>query len=130
MKRLSWIITLPLMAVAVVFAIANREAVVLDLWPLALTIKAPLFLLVLGSIVFGLLAGAAVAWVSAGATRRRAREARRRVADLERELAGLREAAEKGRPVPPPHPAAGSPSSLPVAPPPQAAAGGDPRSMS
>ncbi|MHA1601301.1 MAG: lipopolysaccharide assembly protein LapA domain-containing protein [Alphaproteobacteria bacterium] len=90
MKRLSWILTLPLMVVAVVFAIANREVVMLDLWPLAMTIQAPLFVLVLGSAVVGLLAGAMVAWFSGGPTRRRAREARRRAAELEREIARLR----------------------------------------
>jgi len=93
-KRLSWILTLPLMVVAVVFAIANREAVTLDLWPLEISIQAPLFLMVLGSIVVGLFAGGAAVWFSGGQTRRRARAARRQVAELERELSRLRHAYE------------------------------------
>jgi putative membrane protein len=107
------------MAVAVVFAIANRQLVLLDLWPLALTIQAPLFLLVLGSTVVGLLAGAVVAWFSGGATRRRAREARRRIDELEREVARLREAVESPRPAAPPAPSAAP--GLPAAPPRQTA---------
>lgn len=98
MKRLSWILTLPLMAVVVVFVIANRELTTLDLWPLALTIQVPLFILVLGSAAVGLLAGAVVAWFSGGPTRRRARAARRRTAELEREVARLREGIENERP--------------------------------
>jgi uncharacterized integral membrane protein len=111
MKRLSWIITLPLMVVAVVFAIFNRKVVDLDLWPLAIKVQAPLFVLVLGSAVVGLLAGAMAAWISGGPTRRRAREARRHAADLEREIARLREVAA-------PRPAAGTASVLPAVPPP------------
>ena len=98
MKRLSWILTLPLMVVAVTFAIANREVVTLDLWPLAMTVQAPLFVLVLGSAVVGLLAGAVVAWFSSGATRRRARAARRHADELEREVVRLRESIESERP--------------------------------
>ncbi len=94
MKRLSWILTLPLMVVAVVFAIANREAVTLDLWPLEISIQAPLFVMVLGSIVVGLFAGGAAVWFSGGQARRRARAARRQVAELERELSRLRHAYE------------------------------------
>jgi len=128
MKRLSWILTLPLMVVAVVFAIANREVVVLDLWPLAMTIQAPLFVVVLGAAVVGLFAGAVVAWFSGGSTRRRAREARRRAAELEREVAYLRGAAEKERLADAPRSSAVTIAGSPAAPPPtQSAAGGGPR---
>ncbi len=129
MKRLSWILTLPLMVVAVVFAIANREAVMLDLWPLAMTIQAPLFILVLGSVVVGLLIGAVIAWFSAGATRRRAREARHHADELEREVARLREAAERQRLTDPPRTGAGSTAGVPAVPPSHPAPGGGPRTM-
>ena len=125
MKRLSWILTLPLMAVAVIFAIANREMVTLDLWPLALTIQAPLFVLVLGSAVVGLLAGAMVAWFSGGPTRRRARMARRRAAELEREVAQLREDIENKRLAAVPRPPVREMPGL--APPNPAATGDSPR---
>jgi len=127
MKRLSWILTLPFMAVAVVFAVANREMVTLDLWPLALTVQTPLFVLVLGSAVVGLLAGAMVAWFSGGPTRRRARAARRRAAELEREVAQLRESIEKERPAAAPRPPGGAMPGL--APPNPAATGGGPRTI-
>ena len=129
MKRLSWVLTLPLMAVAVVFAIANREVVVLDLWPLAMTIQAPLFVLVLGSAVAGLLAGAIVAWFSGGSTRRRAREARRHAAELEREVARLRDAveAESERLAAVSRSSGGTPPGLPAAPPADRAATGGQR---
>ncbi len=129
MKRLSWILTLPLMVVAVIFAISNREVVTLDLWPLAMTIQAPLFVLVLGSAVVGLLAGAVVAWFSGGPTRRRARAARRHAAELEREIARLRESIESERPAATPRPPDNTLPGLPSVPPPSshAATGGGPR---
>lgn len=92
------------MVVAVIFAIANREAVKLDLWPLEISIQAPLFILVLGSVAVGLFAGGVAVWFSGGHTRRQARAARRQVAELERELANLRHAYDKV----PPSPAPGS----------------------
>lgn len=85
MKRFSWILTLPLIAVAVIFSIANRESVTLDLWPFELTLQLPLFVILLACIAFGLVVGGMATWLSAGPTRRRARQARRRVTELERE---------------------------------------------
>ena len=97
MRYVSWILTVPLMIVAVVFAITNRGGTTLNLWPLGITVEAPLFILVLGSALVGLLAGGAIAWLSAGAVRRRAREARHRAEALEREVARLRREHESNR---------------------------------
>lgn len=75
--------------VAVVFTIANRELVTLDFWPFELSLRAPLFVVLLASLFVGLLIGGLAVWLSAGRTRRRGRQARRRVEQLERELARL-----------------------------------------
>ncbi len=89
-KRLSWILTFPLAVVIVVFAIANREMVTFDLWPFELSVSAPLFVVILGSLFAGLLIGGLTAWLSSGKARWRARAAARRVAELEREIARLK----------------------------------------
>ncbi len=91
MKRFSWILTLPLIAVAVIFAIANRDLTTLDLWPFELSPRLPLFVILLVCVAFGLAVGGLATWLSAGPGRRRARQARRRVAELEREAARLRQ---------------------------------------
>lgn len=93
MKHVSWIVTVPLMAVLVVFAVVNRQSVTLDLWPLDMSLRLPLFILILGSLFVGLLVGGSAVWLSAGATRRRARAAEHRAAEHEREIARLRRAA-------------------------------------
>ena len=74
------------MIVAVVFAVSNREAAMLNLWPLGIKVEAPLFILVLGSGLFGLVLGGVITWLSAGRKRQRAREAEFRATSAEREL--------------------------------------------
>ncbi len=88
MKHLSWIITLPLLAIAVIFAIQHRQRVEIDLWPLPIQVEPPLYVLVLLAIFVGFLIGGCVTWLSQGRHRRRARERRFRIEALERELAG------------------------------------------
>ncbi len=94
MKRLSWILTLPLIVVTVVFAVANFDFVSLDLWPFAFSLSLPLSVALLISLVIGLLVGGLTAWLSAGGTRQGARQARRRADELEREVAWLRHERE------------------------------------
>lgn len=95
MKRFSWILTLPLIVVAAIFAIANREPITLDLWPFEASPRLPLFVILLACLVFGLVVGGLVTWLSAAPTRRRARQARQRVAELEREVARLRQERDR-----------------------------------
>ncbi len=97
MKRLTWILTFPLIFAIVAFAIANLDLVTLDLWPFEFFLSVPLSVALLASLVFGLLIGGLAVWLSAGRTRRRARQARRRIDELEREVARLaRDRAEPG----------------------------------
>lgn len=95
MKHLTWIITLPLTIAALVFAIANRQSVTLDLWPFEIELSAPLFIVVLLSLFVGFLVGGMIAWFSAGRTRSRARSALYRAEQLERENTRLRQERDK-----------------------------------
>jgi hypothetical protein len=83
------------MIVAVVFAITNRSGATLNLWPLGITVEAPLFVLVLLSLLVGLIVGGAIAWMSAGSARRRARAAEYRANTAERDLDILRRKVER-----------------------------------
>lgn len=86
MKHFSWILTLPVTVVVIVFAVANRDFVPLDLWPFEIALQIPVFVLVLGSMFLGFLIGALTMWLSAGKQRRRSRTARSRLTKLEREV--------------------------------------------
>ncbi len=91
MKRVSWILTIPLALVLVAFAIANRQSVTVDLWPLQLAVgPLPFFAWFLGAVFVGILAGGMAVWLTGGKVRRRARAAERRARELERDLAHQR----------------------------------------
>src|SRR6185437_10838484 len=91
--RLFWRLLLVLLAVVLVdFAVTNRQRVELGLWPLPDVAEVPLYLVVLGGLLGGFLAGEVAAWIAARHWRQEARQARRRIAALESELA----AAEAG----------------------------------
>lgn len=92
-RYLIWILTLPIVLLAVVFSVANRGPVEIDLWPLDLRVALPLYLLLLLSLFVGLLLGLVVAHFSAGRSRTQARDSRYRAEMLERENARLKKQA-------------------------------------
>ncbi len=99
MKHISWIVTLPLMLALVIFSLANRGDVSLDLWPFNKESipPMPLFLPLLGALFIGLLIGGSVAWLSGARIRRRARELRFDKAHLEREVIRLKRDVERAK---------------------------------
>lgn len=121
MRPVFWIVGVPLLLAGAFFAIANREEVRIDLWPLSGAVTIPLFAALVGALYAGFVIGALVAWWAGRHGRRAARAARRRAVELEAELSRLR----KATPPPPattlpatiqrPGPAAStSPSPVPV----------------
>jgi uncharacterized integral membrane protein len=76
--------------VLVVFAVSNRGMIALGLWPLPDVVELPLFLIILGCLLIGFVAGEMAAWVSGRHWRREVRRSARRVAVLERELETVR----------------------------------------
>ncbi|HXQ42181.1 MAG TPA: LapA family protein [Candidatus Udaeobacter sp.] len=74
MRRLSFIISLPLFVVLVVFAVDNRGALALSFWPLPWAFTLPVFVALFLALLIGFLAGAVAAWLSGGRTRRRLRD--------------------------------------------------------
>jgi uncharacterized integral membrane protein len=98
MRLIHWFVTLPAVAVLIVFAVSNRESVSVEFWPLPVRLDTPLYLVVLLALLVGFLIGELIAWINAGKARRRARERARRIEALERELA----AAQAKAAAPPP----------------------------
>ncbi|MBI2718506.1 MAG: LapA family protein [Rhizobiales bacterium] len=80
-KFINWIVGLPVAVLAVVFAVANRQWVVVSFDPLSRDgprafINMPLWVLFFCGIFVGLLAGWIAAWISQGKHRKAARQAR------------------------------------------------------
>jgi lipopolysaccharide assembly protein A len=90
MKFLFWILGLPLLLLAAIFAVANRDAVTISLWPFAETIAAPLYIAIVLPLYAGILIGGAAAWFSGHRVRKRARTQARRITTLERETEALK----------------------------------------
>ena len=90
MSRFAWIVTVPIALLVILFALMNRQEVVISLWPLPFEKALPLFVLTLGSVVIGFLIGAAATWFSGGATRQKLRATQRALADARDELAILK----------------------------------------
>ena len=86
MKFFWWLILALVALVLILFAVSNREAVSVALWPLPATIELPLYLVVLGMLIIGFLSGQFVTWIAGWRWRREARRSRERIAMLEREL--------------------------------------------
>lgn len=106
LRILTWIIGLPIAIAAIGFAVANRQTITLDLWPLPYAVGISVYLTVLGSLAVGLILGLLIGGTAAGArAARRAREAESRARVAEAELASARtRTAEPGsdRALPPP----------------------------
>jgi uncharacterized integral membrane protein len=100
MKFLFWIIVLALLFVAGFFAVANREVVQIDLWPVT-QVAIPLYFALICTLALGFVLGAAVAWWSGRIARARARQAARRADSLARERDALQAQLDATRPKPP-----------------------------
>lgn len=87
MRLLFWVLVIFVAIVLAIFAVSNREAVAIGLWPLPWFVDLPLYLAILGALLLGFLAGALSAWIGARRGRRELRRRGRRIAALERELA-------------------------------------------
>jgi uncharacterized integral membrane protein len=90
MKFFWWVVLALVALVLILFAVSNREAVAVALWPLPAGVELPLYLVVLGTLVIGFFAGQFVTWVGGWRWRREARRSRERIAMLERELEAAR----------------------------------------
>ena len=104
MKILSRALFLLFVLLGVLIAVSNTQLVQLTLWPLPHVVVMPVYLLVVGLLLLGVLVGLGMGWWAARHHRRRAREAGSEAARLDREVQRLRQAAT----VPPPPAAAGS----------------------
>lgn len=103
-RILGWLLAFPLIVLAVVFAVANRHDLRLELWPLPWVLDLPVYLAVLGALVLGMIIGAVATWLSGHSARANARLHRRRAESLERQLDAARADAEQAKALAAPKP--------------------------
>jgi uncharacterized integral membrane protein len=97
MKLISWLITAALIFLAMAFALSNRQSVNVSMWPLNVAIQAPLFLLSLGTLFFGMLIGAVIGWLSSLPHRAQARRLRNDIASLHEQIEDLQRTSQPQR---------------------------------
>jgi uncharacterized integral membrane protein len=102
MKFLSRALFLLFVLLGALIAVSNSQVVELALWPLPQVLEVPLYLLIVGLLLAGVLAGLGLGWWAARHHRRRARERGSEAARLDREVTRLREslAANQTGPAP------------------------------
>lgn len=92
LKRLvSWVFLLPLCFVLILFGLSNRQIVTINFDPLTQTaplvppLSLPLFFVMFGFLIFGVLLGGLATWFSQGKQRKEKRRWRREATRLEKE---------------------------------------------
>lgn len=91
MNFLRILLLLPFLALAIVIAVANRQAVLFSLDPItetapAIGIEVPLFAIIFLSILLGIVLGGGAAWMRQRKWRRLAKAERKQIRSLSREL--------------------------------------------
>ena len=91
MRFLARALLLLFVLVGALIAVSNSQPVELALWPLPQVLVLPLYFLIVGLLLAGVLAGLGMGWWAARHHRRRARERGSEAARLDREVTRLRE---------------------------------------
>jgi len=97
-KVIAAVILVPLAVIIIAFAVANRQIVTVSLDPFsaehpAASLTLPLFALVIGLLIVGVLSGGIAAWLRQSKWRRTARRLEREIADLHLQIEALKRTA-------------------------------------
>jgi len=98
LRFLKYLVLIPVTIVVLAFAYANKHAVIVSIDPVAgdssqWTVKGPLFLVIIASVIVGVVSGAVATWFSQGRHRRLARQLRVEREKLKRDLDATRVSA-------------------------------------
>lgn len=91
MKIVRLFLFLIAVVVGVSIGISNRQPVTLGMEPIPYAIEVPLFLVIFGCLIVGIIFGGIFVWWRDGQVRKRARQAETRAGKLERELSSHEE---------------------------------------
>lgn len=90
MRAAGLIVLLVILLAAIFFSMANREDVLLGLWPLNIRIAVPLFAPILGGVALGFVIGWAGSWIKNRFVRKQLRGAMRECLDAQAQIDQLK----------------------------------------
>ncbi|WP_338721593.1 lipopolysaccharide assembly protein LapA domain-containing protein [Devosia sp. XK-2] len=103
-KIVGWLVLVPLCAVLIAFALANRHLVAVNLNPFVAPMDAsaagygiPLFVVLFVVLLIGVLLGGTASWFAQGPHRRSERHWRREAQQLSQELEAMRRGTDQAR---------------------------------
>lgn len=83
--------------IVVLFAVSNRQPIVIEVWPFPFRIEASLYAVILVAILLGFVGGAIAAWMGGAEKRSALRAARKRTRELEQSVARLKDDVASAR---------------------------------
>ncbi len=86
MRSINSVIAVIVALLVILFAVSNRQAVTVELWPLPYQMSLSLYAVILLAALVGFIAGGIGMWMMGGARRRAHRRLRRHARDLEQSL--------------------------------------------
>lgn len=89
MRLLHTVLAVIFAVVAISFAVSNRAVVPMSLWPLPFEWPMPVAMVGFVGVIIGFVLGGIAAWIGAGSSRRRARQAEYKNRNQEREITRL-----------------------------------------
>lgn len=95
MRYLIWLVAIPVALVVIAFAVANRDLAMVSFSPLPFVLDIPLWAVVVGAVLFGIIVGGTIRWLMDHRWRRLARIRGRRLWAVEKEAAVLRDKLAK-----------------------------------
>ena len=97
LRRLAWLVSVPVVLIIISFAASNRAPVTLTLWPLPFSFDIPLYLTILPAFALGFVLGGSALWFSVLGRLWRGRRAQRKAEKLHAQLEQERtQAAARG----------------------------------
>ena len=90
MRYVYWVLTLLVAIACAIFAVKNNVPVSVNLWPFADALEMPIFILVLGTSLVGLLVGLVAGWLLSMPARLARRRLTMRLAVAEADVARLK----------------------------------------
>ena len=96
MRLLNTILAAVVALLVILFAVSNRTAVTVEIWPFPYQLSLALYAVILLAVLVGFIGGVIAAWLVGAERRRELKRSRKQLRDLEKSLARFKDVAPPG----------------------------------